>query len=152
MEVRMKSVRLAWIPVVLIFVSTAFGQLSMQNNLPYHDLIFPQLAAGGQYETWMTVTNHGTHTWGGTFYFYHNQGEPWNPIVNGVQISNGILPFSIMSQETKTFKVTQASLASGFVVAKEDTATGFFIHFLEGNLSYYVSSGGAVADSVGVMP
>jgi len=56
----MKSVRLAWIPVVLIFVSSSFGQLSMQNNRPCKDLIFPQLAAGGQYETWITVTNRGT--------------------------------------------------------------------------------------------
>ena len=95
----MKSVKLAWIPVVLIFASAAFGQVSLENNLPYKDLIFPQLAAGGGYETWMTVTNHGVATWNGTFYFYHNLGEPWNPIVNGVQISDGMLPVSIMSKE-----------------------------------------------------
>ena len=147
----MKSVKLAWIPVVLIFASAAFGQVSLENNLLYKDLIFPQLAAGGGYETWMTVTNHGVATWNGTFYFYHNLGEPWNPIVNGVQISDGMLPVSIMSKETETFKVTLASLASGFVVAKESIA-GFFSSFLEGNLTYYVTEGAVTTDSVGVQP
>ena len=146
----MKSVRLAWIPVVLIFVSPAFGQISMQNNLPYKDLIFPQLAAGGQYETWMTVTNRGTSTWRGTFYFFHNKGERWNPIVDGVQISNGALPASISAKQTKTYKVTLPSLAAGFVMARADDAE--FSNFLEGNMTYYVTQGGTMTDSVGVQP
>jgi len=146
----MKSSKLAWIPVVLIFVSTAFGQLSLQNNLPYKDLIFAQLAAGGQYETWITVTNRGTATWNGTFQFFHNKGEAWNPIVNGVQISGGILQVSIPAKQTKTYKVTLPTLASGFVVARADDAD--FTNYLEGTLTYYVTEGGVMTDSVGVQP
>ena len=131
----MRRITFVWILVLLLFVSTAFGQISMTNNLPNKDLIFPQVAAGGEYETWITVVNRGTQTWNGLFEFYRAQGTAWNPYVNGSQVSNGALPVSIAAKSTRTFKVTlPGAVDAGFLMATADDLD--LDNFLEGNLTY----------------
>jgi hypothetical protein len=121
------------------------------STLLHKDLIFPQVAAGGQYETWITVTNRGTQAWTGNFFFYTGQRAAWNPYVNGAQIAGGTLAVQIPSKGTATYKVTvPGNTQAGYLVIMATTTS--LDNFLEGNLTYYVSSGGVVVDSVGIVP
>ncbi|MBP1609301.1 MAG: hypothetical protein H6Q04_1536 [Acidobacteria bacterium] len=144
--------RLAWIPTLLIFMNNMFAQTSLPNNATYKDLIFPQLAAGGQYETWITVHNPSERgVWSGTFNFFHNKGEIWNPVVNDVEISDGKIDVTLQRRETRTYKITlPGDVASGFMMAT--AANDYTNNFIEGNLTYYVKNGGVITDSVGVLP
>jgi hypothetical protein len=147
----MRMIRYAFIPAILLFAGSALCQISDGNHLPYKDLIFPQVAAGGQYQTWITVTNKGTQPWAGAFYFYNGKKVEWNPYVNGAQISGGNLPVTIPSKATRTYKVTvPGGTEAGYLIARAGNTT--LNNFLEGNLTYYISSDGVIQDSVGIMP
>jgi hypothetical protein len=151
LEAHMGRIRSVWIPIVLLFVRNSFGQITLPDNLPYKDLIFPQIAAGGEYESWVTVTNPGTVTWNGMFRFYSGKANAWNPYVNGVQIAGGALRVSIGPKSTRTYKITlPGGVESGFLTAAADDLE--LDNFLEGNLTYYISYGGPIADSVGIQP
>jgi hypothetical protein len=147
----MRIIRYAFIPVILFFAGSALCQISQGSHFPYKDLIFPQVAAGGQYQTWVTVTNKGSQPWAGTFYFYNGNKAPWNPYVNGVQLSGGSLAVTIPSKATRTFKVTvPGNTEGGYIIARAgDTHLD---NFLEGNLTYYIGSDESILDSVGIMP
>ncbi len=155
----MRKAYLLLIPTILLFAGVAVSQISQGTYLPYKELIFPQVAAGGQYQTWVTVTNRGTQLWSGTFKFYTTQkiqnvlqSVPWNPVVNGIQISGGSLPIQLASKTTITYKITlPGSIQSGYLIATTSNIT--LDNFLEGNLTYYVmDSNGNISDAVGVMP
>jgi hypothetical protein len=150
-EDTMRITKFAWIPAILLFAGAAFSQINQGSILTYKDLIFPQVAAGGQYQTWITVTNRGTQPWDGTFNFYTGDKAIWNPYVNGVQLSGGSLAVVIQSKTTRTFKVTlPGNTEGGYLIARaNDTSLD---NFLDGNLTYYVSNGGSILDSVGIMP
>jgi hypothetical protein len=115
----MRRIKLAWIPAVLLFTGVALAQISQPTHLPYKDLIFAQLAAGGIWETQITVTNRGTQQWQGLFYFYSGEGLEWNPYVNGVQLTEGYIGVSIDSPKTATFKITVPGslIEAGFLIA-----------------------------------
>ncbi len=122
-----------------------------QNLRPFKDLIFSQVAAGGTYESWITVTNRGTETYTGTLNFYQAKAVPWNPTVDGVSVTGGKLTLSLPAGTTRTMKVTGGqNTDSGFAVITADNLTQ--TNFLEGNLTYFVKSGSAIVDSVGVTP
>jgi hypothetical protein len=147
----MRTIKLAWIPAILFFAGAAFGQISTGSNLPFKELIFPQVAAGGQYQTSITVTNRGTQAWSGTFNFYTDQGTAWNPYVGGIQVSGGSLAVTVAAKATATFTVTvPGSTEAGYMIAR--TSDTSLSDFLEGNLTYYVIDNGAILDAVGIVP
>jgi hypothetical protein len=147
----MKKSSFAWLPVVFLFVGSVFGQISQGSLLPHKELVFPQIAVGGQYQTWVTVTNRGTQPWLGTFNFYKGQGIAWNPYVNGTQISGGYLAVQIASKTTVTYKITMpGDIQPGYLVASTNNTS--LDNFIEGNLTYYISSNGAILDSIGIRP
>jgi hypothetical protein len=146
----MNKMMLAWISTILFFTTTAYGQISLPNHFPYKNLVFPQIAAGGEYQTWITVNNRGDNRWSGAFRFYKGEAMPWNPYINNTQISGGILPVTIDAGATRTFIITQpGNTESGFLLAAADSLS--LDNFLQGNLTYFVGIG-QVNDSIGVMP
>jgi hypothetical protein len=150
-EITMKMMKLAWISVILCFTGSVFSQISQDSNFPHKGLIFPQVAAGGQYQTWITVTNRGTKPWDGTFSFYSGNKTAWNPYINDVLLTGGSLEVVIPAKGTNTYKVTlPGNTEAGYLIAKSsDTSLD---NFLEGNLTYYVSNDETILDSVGIMP
>ena len=147
----MKKIQLAWFPAVLLFSGMALGQVSFQNIFPFKDMVFPQVAAGGAYESWITITNRGPEVWRGDLEFYNGKGVPWNPVVNGTAIVGGMRGVSISPGDTETYKVTlPGSTEAGYALFTADDAD--LTNFMEGYLTYYISAGGAVTDSVGVLP
>lgn len=131
---------------LILLCGTLFGQ----NFSPQKDIVFGQVAAGGDYETVITLTNRGIETYAGTLKFYQGEGKNWSPIVNGTPISDGRIPVSITAGATATYHVTGASLSAGFayVVASSPAQT----NFVEGNLTYLIRSGAVLVDSIGVAP
>jgi hypothetical protein len=148
----MKRLCLAWILTVLLFSGMTFGQVSSQNIFPFKDMVFPQVAAGGGYESWITITNRGPRPWYGDLKFYKGKGLPWNPVVDGIPVVGGTLRISAVNpKETQTRKVTlSGSTEAGYAVLVADDLV--LTNFLEGYLTYYISEEGKVTDSVGVLP
>jgi hypothetical protein len=147
----MRRIKLAWIPAVLLFAGMALGQVSSENIFPFKDMVFPQVAAGGGFESWLTVTNRGPEAWNGNLEFYRGTGDPWNPVVDGTPIVGGSLLILVNPKATKTYKVTlPGSTEAGYAMFVADDLN--LTNFLEGNLTYYLSSGDLITDSVGVPP
>ncbi len=122
-----------------------------QTNRPFKDMVFSQVAAGGGYESWLTVTNRGVETYNGSLSFFRGKAEPWNPVVDGSTITNGKIALSIPAGATRTLKVTGGEATqSGFAAIVADTAS--LTSLIEGNLTYFVKSGSTLTDSVGVTP
>lgn len=147
----MRTLRLAWIPAVMLCAGVVRSQVSLDNLFPFKDLVFPQVAAGGAYQSWITVTNRGTEIWNGDMKFRSGAGAPWNPVVNGTPVVGGTLFISVNPGATKTYKVTfPGSTEAGYamVIARDANLT----NSLEGHLAYYVSDGDLITDSVGVPP
>jgi len=115
------------------------------------DLAFAQVAAGGAYETVINVTNRGSNTYNGVLNLFHLAGQPWSPLVNGVQVSNGQMNITIAKGATVTYRITRdGGTEAGFAVF---LATDLSQNsFLEGTLTYYVRDSGFLVDSVGVQP
>ena len=135
---------------VLIAALLAGGAASAQVFYPQKDLVFTHLAAGGGYETVLTLANRGTYDYSGKMYFYKNCAEQWNPTVNGAAITGGMLVVTIPQGDTVTYRVSGANLEAGFCyVYADDMAMD---NFLEGNQTYYILSGPTVLDSIGISP
>ncbi len=148
----MNGFKYAWFPAILLMASIAFGQINETEHHPFKDLIFPQVAAGGEYQTWVTVTNRGPESYDGTLVFRKGQGQAWNTYVNGAQISGGILIISIPPKATRTYKVTlPGSTEVGYLLIRAEDVE-HLNNFIQGNVAYYVGTGGQINDSVGVMP
>jgi hypothetical protein len=147
----MRTIKLASITAILLIANAAYGQLNEAEYFPYKDLIFPQVVAGGEYQTYLTVTNRGTEAWEGALKFYGGTGEAWNPYVNEVKISEGTLSVSIPRKTTGTYKVTlPGSAESGYLIARKNDAS--LDNSLEGHLTYYINNGEQISDSIGVLP
>lgn len=124
---------------------------SGQTIRPFKDLMFGQVAAGGGYESWITATNRGSESWTGTLSFYRSKGAAWSPTVDGNPISNGQMALSFPPGSTRTLKITGSNVAeSGFCIFVAGNNSQ--VNFIEGNLTYFVKSGGSITDNVGVMP
>jgi hypothetical protein len=148
----MRTIRVAWIPVILLVASVAYGQINEAEYFPNKDLIFPQVVAGGEYQTDLTVTNRGTEAWEGTLTFYRRKGEIWNPYVNEVQIADGAISAAIPSKATRTYKVTLPGSAEvGYLIAKKKENPSID-NSLQGHLTYYIRNGEQISDSIGVLP
>ncbi len=139
---------------MILFVTVAAllagGAASAQVFYPQKDLVFTHLAAGGGYETVLTLTNRGTYNYSGKMYFYKNCAEQWNPTVNGSAITGGSFTVTIPSGDTVTYRVSGGSLEAGFCYLYSDDMV--MDNFVEGNQTYYVLSGGTVLDSIGISP
>jgi len=147
----MSRTRIAWIPAVLLSAGVALCQVSLDNIFPFKDVVFPQVAAGGAYQSWITVTNRGTEIWNGDMKFRSGAGVPWNPVVNGTPVAEGTLSISVNPGATMTYKVTlPGSTEAGYAVVTTHDVD--LTNFLEGHLTYYVSDGDLITDSVGVPP
>ena len=147
----MSRTRIAWIPAVLLSAGVALCQVSLDNIFPFKDVVFPQVAAGGAYQSWITVTNRGTEIWNGDMKFRSGAGVPWNPVVNGTPVTEGTLSISVNPGATMTYKVTlPGSTEAGYAMVTTHDVN--LTNFLEGHLTYYVSDGDLVTDSVGVPP
>ncbi len=130
-----------------IFSVSAMAQVTR----PSRDLIFAQVAAGGEYESQLTATNRGTQPYEGTLSFYQGAGTEWNPTVNDAPATGGKISVSIPAGGTATWKITGgATVESGMaaIVGSNPSLLGT----IEGNLTYFVKSGETVLDGVGVMP
>jgi hypothetical protein len=139
----------------IILVSSCVGALACpsfgQSLRPFKDMVFGQVAAGGGYESWITVSNRGVESYSGSMGFYRAKAQPWNPVVDGRPVANGRVALSIPAGATRTFKVTgDSEVQSGFAAVVANSAS--LTSLLEGNLTYFVKSGSAVTDSVGVPP
>jgi hypothetical protein len=122
-----------------------------QTIRPFKDVVFSQVAAGGGYETWLTLTNRGVVAYTGTLSLYHSDGTEWNAAVDGTTITGGKLSFSMGAGSTKTTKITARTVTeSGYAVVAGDSPHQN--NFLEGNLTYFVKSGNNITDAVGIMP
>ena len=147
----MRRMGVASIPAVLLLAGVALGQVSTDHILPFKDMVFPQVAAGGAYQSWITVTNRGTELWNGEMKFRSGAGLPWNPLVNGTSVAEGTLPIAVNPGATMTFKITlPGSTEAGYAMLMTPDAN--LTNSLEGHLTYYVSDGDLVTDSVGVPP
>ncbi len=132
--------------LIVLLPLTAYAQ----NLYSKKDLAFAQVAAGGAYETVINVTNRGSKDYAGSLRFFHQAGQTWSVLVNGVQV-NGQMSVTIPKGATITYHVTltggtEAGFA--FFLASDLSQTSF----LEGTLTYYVRNNGVVVDSIGVQP
>ncbi len=131
----------------LLTASPGFGQ----NLLQQKDLGFGQVAVGGGYETVITLTNRGTFAYSGNMMLRRgDDGQPWNPTVDGQPITNGQVAVDIGSGETVTLRLTGDSVESGMAVLVSSDV--ILDNFVEGNLTYFVRSGTKLDDSIGVGP
>jgi len=122
-----------------------------QNLLPRKDLAFAQVVAGGGFETILNVTNRGTTTYNGVLNLFHGTGQSWSPLVNGNPITDGKLNIALTKDTTAAFRITSTTgIDAGCAVI---VASGLEqTNFLEGTLTYYITSGTTLTDSVGVQP
>jgi hypothetical protein len=133
---------------LLVVSSPSFAQNFFMNK----DLLFGQVACGGGYESVINATNRGTATYNGTLYFFTGNGLPWNPMVNGVLVTNGYMDIAIPAGATRSYHitVTTAYVQAGMAFFYSDDLLNN--NFLEGTLTYFVRSGSVVTDSIGVLP
>jgi len=121
------------------------------NIYPKKDLAFAQVAAGGGYTTRINVTNRGPNTYSGVLYLFHLTGQPWSPLVNNSQITNGQLNITVNKGATATYDVTGAGgTEAGFAMIRASDLAQ--TSFLEGTLTFYFGPVLSPDDSVGVQP
>jgi len=132
-------------------ISILVNPLNAQSVRPYKDMVFGQVAAGGGYESWITITNRGTEPYTGSLYLYRSKAQPWNPTVDGNPVTDGKIAVSIPSGATRTLRVSGSkNTESGFAAFTADNLLQ--TNFLEGNLTYITKTGNVITDSVGVTP
>ena len=141
-----------WFLFVCLSSSFAIAQISIDQPFQFKDLMFPEVAAGGGLETLVTVSNRGTVTYNGTAYLRTGVDVPWNPIVNGTPITGGEFSVSIPPKSTIKFLITASSIQVGGMVIITDEDTSFLDNYIEGNLTYFITSAGVDLDSIGVLP
>jgi len=155
----MRNKVLALISLVILGTGTASASQRDANYYPFKDLVFAQVAAGGGYESLITVTNRGTQSYFGAIQFYKQDpaqlpnivGVAWNPTVNGTQVTGGFYPLTIPAGATASFVITgSGTTEAGFALFK--AANLDQTNFLEGSLTYFVKSGSRVDDAIGVLP
>jgi len=141
-----------WKAVSIILALSILSPLAAQNLFIYKDAAFAQVAAGEGWETRITLHNRGTFRYEGTLFFSTGEGGiPWNPFVDGTQISEGKFEVSLKPGETVTLRITgNEKLTPGnAILTSRDLVLD---NFIESNLTYFVKSGTRTTDSIGVLP
>jgi hypothetical protein len=153
MEAIMKYKMAIWILFVCLSSSFAFAQVNINQPFPFLDLIFPEVVAGGGIETLVTLSNRGTATYTGYAYLRTGAQFEWNPLVNGLSITGGEFPVSISPGRTVTYLITGSGsipeVGGMIIVNAEDPG---LTKYIEGNMTYFLTSGGISFDSIGVLP
>ena len=116
-------------------------------------LLFGQVAIGSQgnleIQSVISATNSGSITYEGDFSFFTGNGTVWNPMVDGVEISNGQHSISIPPFETISLTLSGAEIEAGSAILR---GTGPPDTAINGNLTYFFLTDGALTDSIGVGP
>ncbi|MBI3939856.1 MAG: hypothetical protein HY315_03395 [Acidobacteria bacterium] len=143
-----------FVATILCFLSVTVVPAQDYNALQKLALVFAQVAAGGEYESVVNITNRGTTPYIGNLNLYRAAGQRWNPLVNGNAITNGVTPVSVGPGATTTFRITRSGTVQvGFAtITKPPSNENELTSFLDGTLTYYIKSGGVLADSIGVPP
>ncbi len=143
-SINARRMGLAWL---LACAALALGELRAQ-NLQQKDLAFAHVAAGGNYETILSVTNGGHSEYRGTLHFWKGSSQDWDPIVNGTRVSGSLIEVGVSAGETRIFRINDSSLTVGaaFLVASDMSQE----NLIEGNLTYIMN--GNNRDSVGIAP
>ena len=143
----------ALIAALLFWVSATVSAQSVGKSLA-----FAQIASGGVWESVINVTNRGTTTYTGSLSLFTmssdgSSPQPWNPIVNGTYVTGGQMAISLPAGNTRTLTITAPNLQVGFgTITPAAPSTTDDTSFVEGALTYYFLSGGAIVDSIGVEP
>jgi len=132
--------------------SFAFAQLNIDQPFPFKEMIFPEVVAGSGLESLLTLSNRGTVTYNGTAYLRKGEQVEWNPTVNGSPITGGDFQVSIPPNTTKTYLFTGSTLEVGGMIIITDEENLNLTNYVEGSLTYFITSEGAALDSVGVLP
>ncbi len=124
-----------------------------QTIFPQKMLAFAQVATGESIETVITMTNRGGSPYNGTLFLYTGpQGNAWNLLVNGDSISDGRVQVMIASGQTLSLRISsedpEATPGLAILVPDDFSQT----NFVEGSLTYFISLGPTLLDSVGVLP
>ncbi len=137
----------------LVVTSPLFGQFFYLHK----DLAFGQIAAGGGYETAITITNSGTVGYTGSLCLFKSGSRvPWDPVtINGTSYpanaDGEVLHITVPPGATLTYRITSTGAVSGgFGFIESDNLNND--RTLEGNLTYFIKSGTTVTDSIGVLP
>jgi len=141
---------LVWSSVAVVLVSNASAQYLFQRK----DAAFAQVAAGGNIETRIVLTNRGSFTYQGVIYFSIGKGgSAWNVFVNGRPIENGSYSFQLNLDEVLTLRITDpgsdVAVGGNAVIVADDLIPD---NFLECNLTFYITGDGGITDSVGILP
>jgi hypothetical protein len=150
MEATMKYKIAIWFLFVCLSSSFAFAQANINQAFPFVDLNFPEVVAGSGLETLITLSNRGTANYNGTAHLFKGKQFQWNPTVNGISITGGAFPVSILPGRTVTYLITGSSLEVGGMLITSQEAD--LTNYVEGNLTYFITSEGTVIDSIGVLP
>ncbi len=117
------------------------------------ELLFGQVAIGSQgdleIQSVISATNSGSITYEGDFSFFTGNGTAWNPLVDGVEVSNGLHSISIPSFETISLTLSGVDIEAGSAILR---GTGPPDTAIDGNLTYLFRTAGALTDSIGVGP
>ena len=117
------------------------------------ELLFGQVAIGSQgdleIQSVISATNSGSMTYEGDFSFFTGNGTGWNPLVDGVEITNGQHSILIPPFETISLTLTGAEIEAGSAILR---GTGPPETAIDGNLTYFFRTAGALTDSIGVGP
>ena len=133
--------------LLLLFALAHMGAMAQPQ------LLFGQVAIGSQddleIQSVISATNSGSITYEGDFSFFTGDGTVWNPMVDGVEISNGQHSISIPPLETISMTLSGAGIEAGSAVLR---GTGSPDTAIDGNLTYFFRTAGKLTDSIGVGP
>lgn len=138
--------KLASAVIFLLFFSV---QSICQNLVPTQEVLFPQFAVGGGWETDLTLVAQGGDTSAGSILFISQGGQLMPVTVDGVPCS-GSLSFSMLYRSSKTYRLTGGSQTQvGWILVSQmiDSSTNGSIG---GILTYRFKLDGRVVSQVGV--
>ena len=105
--------------VLILLLLCALTQVAV---ISQPELLFGQVAIGSQgdleIQSVISATNSGSITYEGDFSFFTGNGTVWNPMVDGVEISNGQHSISIPPFETISLTLSGAEIEAGSAILR----------------------------------
>ncbi len=121
-----------------------------QITIPTQEILFPQFAIGGGWETDLTLIAQGAETSSGSVVFLTQTGQPMTVTVNGNSVS-GTQDFTLAAKSSITYKLTGGSQTqAGWIVVSEILSDTSSKGSIAGLLTFRFRSGGAVVSQIGV--
>lgn len=138
-----------FLPAILGLLVLFSLTLRAQTFYPRKDLVFTQVIAADGFESVLAVTNRGVTDYTGDLVFVTgSEGNPWTPTVNGEEWTECWKEILIPFGQTRVFRVTGSGLTVGYAYFYANTLE--VRDTLEGNMTYYSSTGSRVLDAIGV--